>query len=741
MMKKTVLFATLLLSCFSCKKELTEDFSSAAEVRYTVTASIEADSRVTINAGGKATWEEGDAIGVFIDGSIVKFTLSDGDGTATGTFSSSFDVRGKTVNGVAVYPYDASLSLNGKSVTVKAAASNNEGTTFPAPMVATMPADGQYAFRNIAAILRVQYTNLPSMAQKVKLTASNTLSGTFTLPDYETSQLALPTTTGNNVLQAYLPKVRLNHTAYVDFPIPAGTLTSIKAELLDVEGQVIDTRNASASKTFVSGVIKPLEAIDLEGARMSVNWVWDAGSLPSFHSNVPAIDDNGNVFVSTNEGALYKIDNQGHELWRADLSGMGGTVDTSPAIEADGSTAYIAGGQDSNGTLYAINADGSVKWIFSDYPWSDVQPKRNFWQTFIGVGTDNIYVPVGTLSTLLTVKKADGSRVCYGSGKTSGTNGGVSGPDVGCAIGLGGTVSMMTRYGTFNWNKKLLDNPTQNNGAYGKFATYGFQDLWIGWGSFGQDKQGVICAKKGPSSGENVIISCAQENNARMDICCYPASYTINNTLARHDDNQYKYYWRHRISDPETADENPQTQDQGGIVMGHENLVVIVPMKNKSNTSTPNTGRGGLYTVWMGRNASIGDGGTACWRVATSEDVSGAAAVDNNGNVHFTTNKYYYIVKPNTNAGGSYTILHQIYLRYLLLGSGFVDNVTYTNVWSSVKIANDGKIYLNINLKGKDGNYRGVTACLSYPGVTGPDPTSSWPQKGADPYNSCCQQL
>ena len=59
------------------------------------------------------------------------------------------------------------------------------------------------------------------------------------------------------------------------------------------------------------------------------------------------------------------------------------------------------------------------------------------------------------------------------------------------------------------------------------------------------------------------------------------------------------------------------------------------------------------------------------------------------------------------------------------------------NVWSSIKIAAGGKIYLNVNINSK----RAVTCCFTYPGVTGPDPTSSWPQKGADQYNSCNQQI
>lgn len=252
--------------------------------------------------------------------------------------------------------------------------------------------------------------------------------------------------------------------------------------------------------------------------------------------------------------------------------------------------------------------------------------------------------------------------------------------------------------------------------------------------NYSNDAQGVIAANYN-STKENIIISCSQEGKGRIDIHCYPASYAIENTLKRHDDADLKYYWRHQIGTNTNDNAAPAMQDQGGIVMGHENLVAIVPMKYRNGGNT-NTGNGGLYSVWVGRNNT--SGGTSCWRVTTgSEEVSGAAAVDNNGNVHFATNKYYYIIKPNTNSGGSYEVLGQVHLRNLLVGSGLVDDFAWTGCWSSVKIAKGGKIYLNVNID----NERGVTCCFTYPDVTGPDETSSWPQKGADQYNSCNQQL
>lgn len=733
-MKKLIIPAILSLFCLSCIKEEAEQ-QNITPRGFSVTASIDGLTKVTVNQAGKTAWEEGDEIGVFIGGKVFKFILTDGAGEDKAVFSSDIDVRGKIMNGVAVYPYDESLALSGKQLTVKNPSTIKEGSRCFAPMAGKLLADGTYAFRNVAAILRLQYTNLPASAQYVKVTADKSIAGTFTLPDYETSNLEVPSTTSDRIIQADLPKIRPDYSAYVDIPVPSGTLSTIKAELYDSDGKVIDTHN-TANKTFQAGVIKPLEAVTIPGDRMKVEWVWDNGNVPTFRSNIPAIDDNGNVYVSTSEGAIYKIDKDGKEQWRTVLPGVSGKVETNPSVEKDGSAIYYAAGRDKVGKIVALNPDGSIKWTFSDWPWGENQ-SHNFWQSMIGIGGDNLYVPVGSLNTVLTIRKADGTRVSYGAGNADGSRGNVSDPGSGCAVGLGGTVSYMTLYGGYTWDKKLLDNPADESVTWGKFALWGYRDLWPGWNDFGanSDHQGIIAAKKGPSTGEDIIISCAQESKCRIDVCCYPASLAIDNTLARHDDDRYKYLWRHQIGTNTDNAAAPAAQDQGGIVMGHENLVVIVPMKNRSGTADPKIGQGGLYSIWVGRYAD--GGGSSCWRVTVPQDVSGAAAIDNNGNVHFATNDSYFIVKPSTDDGGSYEVLAKINLRNLLLSSGLVGDCNYTGVWSSIKIAAGGKIYLNVNINSK----RAVTCCFTYPGVTGPDPTSSWPQKGADQYNSCNQQI
>lgn len=729
-----IVFAGLVFA--SCVREKAVENAAIPET-FSIRASIPL-TKISVSAEGKTTWDAGDEIGVFASGSVLRFRLVDGAGTAEGVFVTDDEYRGKKFNGVAVFPYDENASLEGSSVNIGLASSSSDGQVLPAPMVGTSEDGRAYTFRNVAGLLRIRYSNVPSLAQSVRITASHPISGIFPLSDYSTSVLELGSGTEGTVVTAGLPKTR-SEVVSVDVPVPQGTLSSVKAELLDVDGNVLNTKSTTSPKTITAGKVLPLEVIEVPGNYLKLEWIWDKGTLPPFRSNFPAIDDAGNVYVVSNEGAVNKIDKNGNLVWRTSLPAVGGNVGTSPSVERDGSAVYISAGQNGMGAIYALNSDGSVKWQFSGYPWADVSGNRNFWQSIIGVGEENIYVPVGTLCTLLTINKSTGELVSYASGTGDGSRGNIGGLASGCAIGLAGTVSAMAQQGAYTWRKDWLDNSPYENPKYGKYAPYGYLDMWPGWYDIEYDNHGVLPIKKG-DSGYNVLISCMQETYGRYDICCYPVSFALDNTLKDHDNAVTKYYWRHQIGPNSDTVAAAAIQDQGGVVMGHENSVIIIPMKDRPNAVDPKIGAGGLYAVWMGHTET--DGGSSSWRVTTpGEDVAGAAAVDNNGDVHFASDEYYYIVRPDV-LTDSYVILARESLKNIIQGAGIEFPVNekgerYTGVWSSVKIAKGGKIYLNVNLSSS----KGVTCCFSYPGVTGPDETSSWPQKGADQYNSCNQQL
>jgi len=100
--------------------------------------------------------------------------------------------------------------------------------------------------------------------------------------------------------------------------------------------------------------------LSLSAGDGSVRWQGETGNRGVSNSSC-AMDDNGNVYVSTKGSAsagLYSFSPDGTKRW--EVLDLGSTYST-PALSADGSTAYFF--DTSNGLVYAINAsDGSFKW-------------------------------------------------------------------------------------------------------------------------------------------------------------------------------------------------------------------------------------------------------------------------------------------------------------------------------------------------------------------------------------------
>ena len=433
----------------------------------------------------------------------------------------------------------------------------------------------------------------------------------------------------------------------------------------------------------------------------------------------------------------------------------------------------MAGGTEA-GVLYAINAaTGTQKWK-ATFPTGLGQDKVYFDRPIVAVGKgNNVYVQVNGLKTLLSISKSDGKTVAYLASDNSGTNlnrygaGSVAISDV-------GTVSVQTQQGSYTVKQSLLDAPTQTHATYGKYAPYAYHDLWpTSWNMFwvedgrspnGSVSQGVICGMKGKTSGRHIAVSCAQETNHRLNVYCYDTDAVRDTLLYRQievaekdiKDYRWKNYacWRYWKVNRVFA-----LQDQGGIIFGHNDLEVLVPLKH---TDTPkgsvddherSTDPAGLLSLWVGRDfdGTQSQYNTSAWRynitkekTATSHcvedipEVSGSPAVDNNAWVHLASREHYHIFAPEFLEPWTITIKEQVSWEDVLLTSGIRDVASLqTNQWSSVKLSDDGRIFVPVNID--SGVPGGVLLCLSYPGVTGADASSSWPQKGADARNSCHQ--
>ena len=92
----------------------------------------------------------------------------------------------------------------------------------------------------------------------------------------------------------------------------------------------------------------------------AVQWRFDATS--SIYSS-PVIDEDGTIYVGSNDQYLYAVNQDGTLKWKY-LTLR--TIATSPLISSDG-TIYVAAGTGADpayGSLYAFDHSGNMKWKY-----------------------------------------------------------------------------------------------------------------------------------------------------------------------------------------------------------------------------------------------------------------------------------------------------------------------------------------------------------------------------------------
>jgi outer membrane protein assembly factor BamB len=88
----------------------------------------------------------------------------------------------------------------------------------------------------------------------------------------------------------------------------------------------------------------------------TIKWKYETGD--DWIDSSPAIDENGTIYVGSDERCLFAFNPNGTIKWRFDTNGW---LESSPAIGKDG-TIYVGS---RGGHLYAINSNGTLKWRFN----------------------------------------------------------------------------------------------------------------------------------------------------------------------------------------------------------------------------------------------------------------------------------------------------------------------------------------------------------------------------------------
>lgn len=422
--------------------------------------------------------------------------------------------------------------------------------------------------------------------------------------------------------------------------------------------------------------------------------VWN-GYMTGYNSiSSAAVDNSGNVYATTRDLKLYKFNSDGTKAWEKPIvskpADQSVTMVT-PTIDSDG-TVYAGGGsKGGDGVYVAFNPDGSEKWRFKDFFAAEgLALAPNIEATMAGIDSKNVYVGnVGTSGSVLSINKADGTRVNFCK---HGTGGPVGGARTGIVISKAGTIHWYGGvYGLFGADKAAFDTKGQGTD--------------FGWRIFGESgapdfaKTAPYCALALASvNGKPHVCGMATDATGTKIYAadCQTGALTCNCYVEDTDD-----------------------QDQGGVVVTSDGYLVA------SLNYTLGHDNGGIVMVDPKTSSIVA-------RYSVQEKVSGAAAVDNNGNVHFGTEAgYYYIVRRN---GSNFELLVKRNLAEVVKAdsrySEQYKELYSAKIWSSVVIGDDGKMYICYT----DDETRafGGVAVLSYEGCKGPQASSDWPMMGRD---------
>lgn len=704
-MKKFILSLAVVALAWSCATDGTEDIKQLAGDKTVIEAELASVRTHIAEDGFKVLWSKGDKIGVVLaDNSIVPFTLQDAyAGKAVGCFEGTLAAGAEVKS--AIYPYSASGVTIAREQSI-ASTSTEIGSGDVA--VATYE-NSKLNFTSKVALLAVSFKNIDGSPiagkkiQTVKVTGNQKdYSGGFT---YNTDDVTAALTKG-----ATYPEVSLKFT---DEPtLSADVKGYLAVNPIIAQNDEISIFVKAADEWYqYNTVVKtamvagtrynlPIDAAQLKKT-IHVDWSCYIGGYCK--GSVPAIDDNGNVYLSISvDSKVYKINNSGTKAWGVSPGyDKGDRQGVSVAIEADGSCVYTAdhGSTAAKRGLYILNgSNGSVKGTFLNEKFYN---KGNTPSININAHTtpayDANYIYIGnggSTGTVCVVNKSDYSRKAYiGTGATS------NGPAGGCASPFAfsstGTFMFGASYGYFVTNSNDLINSTTGYANTKQRIYHDNNSTWNGGYNQG--------AAVGKINGEEHFFYHVYEETGSVNII---AAVKANGSTAT---PTYKHTINHTMAEKNTI------QDQGGLIVG-TNGEVIVPLKNKTGL------KGGLYAV--------GTDGALAWEYRTGTGVSGAAALDNAGNIHFADESgFYYIIKPDY-AKKSATLVLKVRTVDLMRNAGIDIAENYSKVWSSVMLDKSGKIYLATNLSNQCYVLR-----MSYHGTTGMG-TSMWPVKFGNQYHS-----
>jgi outer membrane protein assembly factor BamB len=126
----------------------------------------------------------------------------------------------------------------------------------------------------------------------------------------------------------------------------------------------------------------------------------------------PAIGADGTIFVATSPGIVYAVSAAGQIVWTFAIAsaGFSGFLRSSPAVDADGTIYFGVNNGSPSSALFALRADGSLKWVFEPADLPPGVPADHFdIYSSPAIGSDGTVYFGQELGRVYALDPADGS--------------------------------------------------------------------------------------------------------------------------------------------------------------------------------------------------------------------------------------------------------------------------------------------------------------------------------------------
>lgn len=276
-MKKILLFVFAATIFAACEKETAVDETPINTnedlVTYTFSVTQEAlegtDTKATISDAGVFAWEDGDQIAIYntVDSKYYLFSTTGSGSTA----DFSRDAAAGANFTVAYYPALVVMSSAEIAAGVSASAKGTTSITLPDsytaseaasgfPMTGSVNAVGELSMAHLGGMLRFTFTNVPTQATKLVVSAGTGISGAFTVADGKITAAGTGTTTVTFSKGDYY-----GTTAVFSVPVPTGTYSSITVSLQDTNSKELFGKTKSTSTTVARKKLWKVASVNAKG--------------------------------------------------------------------------------------------------------------------------------------------------------------------------------------------------------------------------------------------------------------------------------------------------------------------------------------------------------------------------------------------------------------------------------------------------------------------------------------------